>query len=337
MPLVNVSNEARELHERAVVFDGHMDTIIKNLARGRPANLGERCDDMDVDLPRMAEGGLTGGFMMVGGNDLVQALRLIDRVYEEASLNSDRLTTALSASEVRRAKAEGKAAFVMEMEGAWMLQNEMALMRVFRQLGVRMVGPTHGEGGLEFQLQAEKSLFSYCDLATRDKLRRTQKGLTPFGRELINAMPSMRILLDLAHSNDATFYEALDLFDGPPLFSHGNCFALCPHSRNLTDDQLKALAARGGVIGIAFFTKFIDQHNSTLDRLLDHFCYAADLVGVDRVGIGTDFDGCSATAIPEVSQMPLLTEGLLRRGFSDEEVLKILGENMLRVLEAATG
>lgn len=333
MSLIEISDQARALHRRAIVLDGHIDTVIKNLAAGLPANLGQRRADMHLDLPRMVEGGLSGGFVMVGGHDLVQGLRLVDRVYEECALNADRLTVALCADDVRRAKAAGKAAFIMEMEGAWMLHDQMALMRVFHRLGVRMVGPTHGEGGEPFQLQGEKSLFGYCDLAKRDELRRTQKGLTAFGKELVREMPRMPLLLDLAHANDAAFYEALDLYDGPPLFSHGNCFGLCPHSRNLTDDQLKALAAKGGVICIAFYTAFVDREKATFERLLDHFSYAADLVGVAHVGLGSDYDGCNATVIPEVSQLTALTQGLLSRGFSADDVLKILGGNLMRVIE----
>jgi membrane dipeptidase len=337
MALIEVSNRAREVHQRAIVLDGHIDTVIKNLAAQGPANLGQRRPDMHLDLPRMMDGGVTGGFVMVGGHDLVQGLRLVDRVYEEAAINSNRLTVALNGADVRRAKADGKVAFIMETEGAWMLHEQMALLHVFQRLGVRMVGPTHGEGGEPFQLQGEKSLFGYCDLARRDELRRTQKGLTSFARELLAEMNRTGLILDLAHANDAAFYEALDLYNGPPLFSHGNCFALSPHSRNLTDDQLKALAAKGGVLCISFYAKFVDKDKATFERLLDHFSYAAELVGIEHVGVGSDYDGCSATVIPEVSQMPTLTEGLLRRGFSEEDTLRILGGNLLRVLEAVVG
>lgn len=337
MSQIEISDRARDLHQRAIVLDGHIDTVIKNLARGRPANIGQRRDDMDIDLPRMIKGGLTGGFVMVGGHDLVQGLRLVERVYEEATINADRLAIAVCAEDVRKAKAEGKAAFIMEIEGAWMLHDQMELLRVFQRLGVRMVGPTHGEGGEEFQLQGERSLFGYCDLAKRDELRRTQNGLTSFGKALVKELIPTRLMLDLAHTNDAAFYESVGLYDGPPLFSHGNCFALCPHSRNLTDDQLKALAVKGGVICIAFYTKFVDREQPTFERLLDHFAYTADLVGVDHVGVGSDYDGCDATVIPEVSQMPTLTEGLVRRGFSDDEILKILGGNLLRVMGEVLG
>ncbi len=337
MTPVRVSDRARETHRRAIVIDGHMDTIIKNLEKGRPANFGERREDMDVDLPRMREGGVTAGFVMCGGSDLAQSLRLIDRVYEEARLNSEDLLVALRAEDVRRAKEEDKAALIMELEGASLFGDELGVLRSLHRLGVRMVGPTHGEGGGPHDLQLEPSLFAYCDARKRESLRKTQKGLTDFAKELLAEMNRLGVLLDLAHINDAAFFEALELIETPPLFSHGCCFALCPHSRNLTDDQLRALAARGGVAGMAFFVNFVDQHAASLERLVDHFAYAADLVGVEHVGVGSDFDGCRATVIPDVSHLPALTEALLARGFSEAETEQMLGGNMLRALEAAVG
>jgi membrane dipeptidase len=143
------------------------------------------------------------------------------------------------------------------------------------------------------------------------------------------------MVLDLAHSSDAAFYETIELSEDPLIFSHGAVYAQCPHWRGLTDEQLHALAENGGVMGMAFVPFFIDRQDPTMERLVDSIEHVVDLVGPDHIGIGADFDGMSEelTPIPaRVELLPTLTEALVQRGFSDEIVLKILGGNFLRVL-----
>ena len=172
----------------------------------------------------------------------------------------------------------------------------------------------------------------------REEERRTKKGLTDFGRRLVVEMNRLGVQVDVAHINDVAFFDVLELSTKPVVTTHGGVYAISPHSRNLTDDQIRAIAVSGGMMGIAFVPGFVDRSNPTLERLLDHIEYVADLVGIDHVGIGSDYDGMSdVPVIPEVSQLPRLTEGMVKRGMSDEEIAKVLGGNFLRVLEATIG
>jgi len=150
----------------------------------------------------------------------------------------------------------------------------------------------------------------------------------------------MGIVVDTAHANDRTFYEALEASRKPCIFSHGGVFALCPHWRGLTDDQIRALAERGGVMGVAFYRKFIHPDDPTLERLIDQVEHVVSLVGPDHIGFGSDFDGLPEGSVPIPAHMGVLhefTEGLIGRGFEEETILKILGGNFLRVIEEVCG
>jgi membrane dipeptidase len=161
-------------------------------------------------------------------------------------------------------------------------------------------------------------------------------GLTRFGVELVREMNRLGILVDLAHASPGAFYHALEVSTKPVLFSHGNAKALCDHPRNLDDRQLKALAEKGGVIGVSYVPFFIDAENPTVGRLLDHIEHICDVGGAETVGLGSDFDG-GGTLLRDATETSGLTEGFLKRGFSEAQVRMILGENTLRVLEAAIG
>lgn len=144
------------------------------------------------------------------------------------------------------------------------------------------------------------------------------------------------IVTDLSHTNDKAFFDVIEHTAKPPIMSHTAVFSLSNQYRCLTDDQIKALAAKGGVMGIAFVPEFIDAdpRKATIDRVVDHILYVADLVGIDTVGIGSDYDGFDETPIvPEVSQLVNLTRAMLARGLTEEEIKKVWGGNFLRVLQ----
>ena len=186
-------------------------------------------------------------------------------------------------------------------------------------------------------LQGSRSPYGRCTLQDRETQRKDAGGLTPFGREVLQASNELGILTDLAHSNDKTFFDVLERSGRPPIVSHTAVFSLCQHSRCLTDDQIKALAGAGGAMGIAFAPEFIhpDPKQATIDRLVEHICYVGDLVGIDYVGIGSDFDGLGTTTpvVPEVSQLVHLTRSMLARGLSEDEIRKVWGGNFLRLMQ----
>jgi membrane dipeptidase len=226
----------------------------------------------------------------------------------------------------------------MAIEGAgrW-LDGKVEILRILQRLGVRSVALTHGEGGSgPGFLQGSRSPYGRCTPEDRERERQNAGGLTPLGTEVLRVSNELGILTDLAHINDKAFYEALERSSRPPIVSHTAVFSLSHHWRCLTDDQIKALARAGGAMGIAFAPEFIhaDPKQATMDRLVEHICYVGDLVGMDYVGIGSDFDGLGDTTpvVPEVSQLVHLTRSMLAAGLSEVEIQKVWGGNFLRLL-----
>lgn len=334
---MDISEEARELHRRCILIDGHNDSLIEHRARGEAMDLTGSWPDYQVDMPRLQAGGVTALFSMVGDTDLQQSLELWDAMYFHAEEKPDETLLVLEPSDIQHAKRTNKVGLIAQLESCTLLAESLHLLRVFYRLGLRVANLTHGEAQ-EHSLQGSKSPFDFCTGADRDRARREFRGLTEFGRRAISEMNRLGIVLDLAHANDAAFFEAVEYSQAPVVFSHGNVFALSPHWRNLTDDQLRALADNGGVIGLAFLPDFIDKDHATLDRLIDHIEYVCDLVGDDHVGFGADYDGMGdRTAIPaDPTFLPVLTEAMLKRGFSHETIQKFWGANFLRVFREAT-
>jgi len=336
---VTARSHIRKLHYQSILIDGHNDNAVLKGSRGLPFNFTERDEDYHTDLPRMQEGGVDIQFLVVGNGDTANSLSVIEKVYAEVEAHPDVLAVVKNVTEIKKAKSEGKVGFLMTLEDARWLRGDLDILRLYYRLGIRSIGLTHGQGGAEpHHIQRDSSFFGYRELRDREEERRTKRGLTDFGRQLVVEMNRLGIQVDVAHINDVAFFDVLELSTKPVVTTHGNVYALCPHARNLTDDQIKSLASSGGMMGIAFVPGFVDQSNPTLERFLDHIEYVVNLVGIDHVGIGSDYDGMSdVPVIPEVSQLPSLTEGMVKRGMSDEEIAKVLGGNFLRVLETTIG
>jgi len=339
VPAKAVSPKAQELHNKAIIIDGHNDSLIEHWARKESYDLGKSWPSYHADLARMKKGGLTAVNSMVGDSNLVQGLELWSAMYENLDKYPGDFLLVRTAEDIPRAKSEGKVGLIGQLEGCAMLSNNLRVLQALHRLGVRVAGLTHGEGGGEFHLQTAKSRFGFGSPAEREAARKEAPGLTEFGREVVRESNRLGIVVDLAHANDAAFYEALELSNRPVIFSHGNVSALSPHWRNLTDDQLKALAANGGVIGVVTYPNFIDQDpgKQTLERLVDHIEYVCGLVGEDHVGFGSDYDGMGAIVpvIPSYGELPWLTEAMLGRGFTESTILKFWGGNFLRVMRKA--
>jgi membrane dipeptidase len=224
-------------------------------------------------------------------------------------------------SDLLDAKAAGKVGIVLAIEHADCTERSLHVLRMLYELGVRSIGFTHN--------------VSSC-AADGCLEPREGAGLTHFGRDLVREMNRLGMLVDLAHISPAGFFDALEVTTKPVIFSHGNAKALCGHFRNLTDDQLKALAKNRGVIGLSYVPFFVDEKAPTLERLLDHVDHLASLVGIDTVGLGSDFDG-GGTLLKDATEVPRIVEGLIRRGYSESDIRKVLGENTLRVLRETIG
>jgi membrane dipeptidase len=268
------------------------------------------------------------------------ALDQIARLYEEVAADA-RFAICRSHAEIVSARGRGQIALLITMEGVEPLGTDLNLLRVFYELGVRAVGLTHarrnaaGDGGV----------FAPGGSSPQ--------GLTAFGRALVRRCEALGILVDLAHLNPAGIDDVLEITTWPPIISHSNPRAFYDIERNSSDAQLVAVANRGGVIGINAVLVSPRREEATLDRYVDHIEYVIDLVGVDHVAIGFDFFERIFDAMPEADQAALrkmadvcflpelshhgharnLTRRLIERGFGDDDIVKILHGNWMRVIE----
>jgi membrane dipeptidase len=320
------------LHRESIVFDAHCDTLQKVLAGKR--RLGERSEEGHVDLPRLHEGGVTAQIfaLFVSPNYFPrgaarQALRLLDVFYQELEENADQLTLVTTANEIEKAKAEGKVAGILSLEGAEALEGDLAVLRAFYKLGVRNIGLT----------------WNLRNVAADgvDEMR-SGSGLTNFGVQLVQEMNRLGIIVDISHLSPTGVRDVLHVSEAPVIASHSNAYALCPHRRNLTDEQLEGIASKGGVVGVTFVPNFVTENKNltTLKRVLDHIDYMVKTMGLDHVGLGSDFDGFSNAKVQgmeDVTHLPRLTVGLVERGYSEEDVKKILGGNFVRVFREVVG
>jgi membrane dipeptidase len=295
-----------------------------------------------------------------------RALALIGAVRALADTNPA-VELATSADEVRAAAARGHIAALMGVEGGHAIENSLAKLDSLYRLGVRYMTLTWNNGN---------------DWAGSSLDPRRSGGLTAFGRRVIRRMNELGMLVDVSHVSDATLRDVLATTTRPVIASHSSCRALSHHPRNLTDEQLRAIAKNGGVVGINFYPVFLDDHFRhqyeelrrrlapqidsiraryrgrpgesafevdklvgaqaaeldvpTIDRLVDHIEHAVQVMGIDHVGLGSDFDGISVLPVPlkDASSLPELVRALGARGMSDADVRKILGENFLRLLTA---
>jgi membrane dipeptidase len=327
---------AAELHASAIIIDGHNDSFALRLERGDPLDLTEVRDGYHVDLPRLAEGGVTAMMSYCGSRDLPQALTLIEAINSLVQAHPDDFCLISSAADIRAAKVRGRIGLIPQLESLSCCMGEVRVLAAMYRLGLRVGNLSHGEAP-PHGCQGEESVFDYCSAADRERLRREMEGLTDFGRAAIAEMNRLGIVVDLAHANDAAFYEALELSATPPIFSHGCVFSICPHSRGLTDEQIRLLAQAGGVHGVACYTRFIHREHPDMPTLVDHIEHSINLVGPDHVGLGADYDGLPETEIPvppHVGLLPRITEEMDRRGWDEATIGKVLGGNFLRVLEA---
>lgn len=334
--------DPKTLHRQALILDGHNDSLARMRAKGDPMDFGLVDAPYHCNLHRLRASGLTGFCNYVGSTDLVVSLELWNALLANVERYPGTFCLARRAADLHEAKRDGLIAFIGQLESCSCLGNSLGALQLQHRLGLRVANLTHGEGldRHETAVQVDSSRFDYTTEDDRRDWRRSLRGLTEFGRELVAACNALHIVVDLAHANDRTFFETLELSERPSIFSHGCVFAVTPHYRGLMDDQIKALAASGGVMGVACYHKFIHQHAPSMDRLMDQVAHVVDLVGPDHLGLGTDYDGLPDEAVPippDVSRLVEITEALAARGFDDETILKILGGNFLRVFEQVWG
>ncbi len=363
-----ISPRAQDVHRSGLLFDGHNDLPwrLRNLG-----DVGFRRFDMarslveatHTDIPRLRQGGLKAQFWSVyipteQPKPSQTVSQQIDLVHRMIARYPETFGLALTAEDVRRVVDEGRIASLIGIEGGIAIENDLALLRNFYRLGVRYMTLTHN------------GTLDWADAAT-DEAR--HGGLTAFGERVVVEMNRLGMLVDISHVSEATMDDVLRIAEAPVIASHSSAFALCPHPRNVPDAILKRIPDNGGVIMVNFFPGFLvpdalstltakrrqlreqfpdsEDYQKAYDdwaatavevrgnvqTVADHIDHIVEVAGIDHVGIGGDYDGIGITPVglEDVSGYPRLTEELLDRGYTAEEIHKILGENVLRALAEA--
>ena len=374
---------AEKLHREAIVVDTHNDITSAMLDGGFDlAKAGDAPDLKEkthTDIRRMKEGGLDAEFFAIyvgrdfvnkkpseGGGAARRALDMIAVVYEQVRRNPETFEMAYTSDDIRRIARKKKVAALMGIEGGHAIEDSLHALRMFHRLGVRYMTLTHSN--------TNNWADSEGDINNPDV--KHHNGLTDFGREVVREMNRIGMMVDISHVSDETFYDVIETTRAPVIASHSSARALAPHTRNMTDDMLKAVAKNGGVVMINFYDGFIDkpkaetgmqgrakqeelrkqypndprrvaeemqkwragfkQEKTPLSVLIDHFDHVAKVAGIDHVGIGSDFDGVPSLpeGMEDISKLPVITFELMKRGYSDADIKKVLGENILRVMSA---
>jgi membrane dipeptidase len=313
-----------ELHAKYPLVDGHADSILETLEGKR--RLSQRSDMGHIDWARAREAGVTCTVQAAWPRPEqypVAPKRVgesIDALLTEIEAGGPGVRLALNAADIRAAHANKQLAVLLNIEGAEGIQGSLALLRNYYRLGVRMMGLVWNHRN---------------EVADGTNEYGHEGGLTNFGRAVVKEMNRLGMVIDLAHIPPKGFFDTLELSEQPVLFTHGNVHKLHAHPRNLTDEQIKALAQKGGVFGISFVNTFMNKETATLKTVADHIDHVVQLLGsADYVAYGSDFDGCTPPpGLEDVTRLPHLTAELLSRGYSEADMEKILGGNFLRVFE----
>ena len=368
---------ARELAKQGIVFDGHNDLpwAIRN-NKAAPMDVAayelrtHAPGEGQTDIPRLRAGGVGAQFWSVytpgeSKDDFVRTqLEQIDIARSLIAYYPDAFQLSLSAADVRAARAKGRIASLIGIEGGHAIEDSLGVLRMYYDLGVRYMTLTHN------------THTSWADSAAQKPA--SHGGLTPFGEQVVHEMNRLGMLVDLSHVAPETMDDVLRVAQAPVIFSHSSAKALCNVPRNVPDDILKRLKANGGVVMVTFVQGFIDpavarvtqpameelnrrmkdlqkpEERDALEKeifgklklpvtpialVADHIEHVRDVAGIEHVGLGGDFDGNGdwPQGLSDVSMYPNLFAELIRRGWSDADIKKLAGENALRALEQAEG
>lgn len=319
---------AREAHRAILTLDSHCDTP---MFFDRDIRFGCRDEQILMDLHKMTEGHLDAAIMVAylpqkgcSEQELATANAEANRLLTEIEKMVAACPVAAIArtpADLYRLKQAGKKAVMMGVENGYAFTNRLDTIAEFRRRGVVYTTLCHnGDNQL-------------CDAAS--KSQGTHGGLSPLGRQAIEEMNRVGMMIDLSHAGEATFYQALELSSQPVVCSHSSARALCDHPRNLTDDQLRALAARGGVAQVTLYNGFLRTDGAaTIDDAVRHLLHMVEVAGIDHVGIGTDFDGDGGVpGCASAAELLNFTRALMAEGFDMESLRKVWGGNFLRVMQ----
>jgi membrane dipeptidase len=305
------------------IIDMHCDTLPLLCDRQQP--LLPRSGQGHLDLERMQEGGVKLQFFALFPNlnresrPLLRTLHYLDYFAREQLLNQKNLLWIKSREDLENCFQSTAAGALISIEGGEALEGDIRMLHTFYRLGVRSLCLT----------------WNYRNqLADGAGETDTGGGLSNFGKEVVQEMESLGMLIDLSHISEPGFWSALEQTTGPLVCSHSNCRSLCDHRRNLSDQQIKAIAARDGVVGVNFVPYFVADSGAGVDELIRHIDHICTLVGDQYVGFGSDFDGTDEiiNGVCDVTSYPAIVSALQRQGYSNESLSRICCGNVRRLL-----
>ena len=313
-----------DTHRRVLTLDTHCDTP---MFFPQHVDFGTRDPKLLVDLHKMTEGHQDATIMVAY---LPQTMPLdehpkqytddiFDKIEAIVAKHSQHVAIARTPDDLWQHKHQGRKSIMLGIENGHALEGSLDNLRHFAQRGIVYMTLCHnGDNDI-------------CDSARGEH---THHGVSTFGREVISEMNRLGIMVDLSHAGEESFYDALSLSSTPIVCSHSSCRALCDHPRNLTDDQMRALAQQGGVMQVTLYHGFlVKDGEATLDDAMRHLEHAIDIMGIDHVGLGTDFDGDGGIrGLASSAELLNYTRELLKRGFSEADIQKLWGGNFLRVM-----
>jgi membrane dipeptidase len=342
---------ARALHKQVPLIDGHNDYpwALRGLDPGRDftsAEISKPVAKLMTDIPRLRQGGVGGQFWSVyvpstmQGKEAVRAtLEQIDIVHRMTKRWPETFEMAYTAADVERSFKAGRIGSLIGMEGGHSIDSSLATLRMMYALGARYMTLTHSAN------------VPWADASPGPA---ALGGLSKFGEEVVREMNRMGMLVDLSHVSPDTMEDALRVSEAPVIFSHSSAKAVCNVHRNVPDNVLQLVAKNGGVVMVTFVPGFISQAvadfdarpaaertgaapQATLSQVADHIDHIRKVAGIDHIGLGGDFDGISSVVagLEDVSTYPALTAELLKRGYQDDDIRKVLGLNVLRVMRQA--
>jgi membrane dipeptidase len=377
--------DADTLHRESIVIDAHADTPQRFVDEGwdfsSPLQQGTGSGMLNLESAR--QGGLAAEFFAIWvepkewrGRYAHRTLQLIDGVYEQLRKHPRTMRLGLTPADIVAAHRDGVFCALLGLEGGHSIEADLSLLRVYHRLGVRYMTLTWSNTNEWADSSGDQD----------DPSVRHHGGLTDFGREVVREMNRLGMMVDVSHVSDATFWDVMQTTHAPVMASHSSARALTQSTRNLADEQLRAIATSNGIAMVNFYAPFIDEifrlawraaeperaplyaaaaqpyrdrgepvpYGTSLavdraflrehggksipfapfDSLIDHFDHVAKVAGIDHVGIGTDFDGFALLpqGIASAADLPRITEALMHRGYTAEQLRKLLGGNLLRVM-----
>jgi len=341
--------KAKALHQKTVTIDSHCDTpmffrygvdIGKNNSQLKvnPKELGAKNEagtvnySLKVDVPKMKTGMLDAVFMVAyipqgartpqdSQQAFEKAVSIIKEIKQQIDNNSAVVAQANTVADLKKNKAEGKKSIFIGIENGYATGLDVDNVKRFAEMGVKYITLSHNGNN---------------DICDSNSGPVEHNGLSEFGKEVVKAMNRYGIMVDISHTSEKTALDALAISRYPVIASHSSVKVLCNHPRNLSDKLIKAIARKGGVVQICLYHGFIKKNGvATVKDAVDHIDYIVRLVGIDYVGIGSDFDGGGGIkGLQTAAEYPQITMELIRRGYSDADITKIWGGNLMRVMEA---